>query len=63
MLTITVNGVETLRMDMLTFQNNTTHPLVSPLPNQKYNVRLYGGGTTHPTLAAGSRLMYSESFA
>jgi len=57
-LTITEPGkTETLAMDLFTFRNNTTHPKVLPGTNT-YAVRL-----TSVTLGAGTRFMYSESFA
>ena len=46
-------------MDMLKFSNNTTHPKVQPKDGEVYNIRLVGA----ITLSAGTRLMYSESFA
>jgi hypothetical protein len=52
---------DVLRRDMLVFRNNTTHPLVPPRDGEVYNVRRYG--TILPTLAAGTRLMFSEAFA
>lgn len=60
-LTLQLSGATTdsLRMDMLSFRNNTTHPKVLPLDGQVYNIRLYGT----MVLATGTRLMYSESFA
>ena len=48
---------EALRMDLLTFRNKTTHPLVPP-KNSTYSTRLYSA-----TLTADTRFMYSESFA
>lgn len=60
-LTLQLSGAttDTLRMDMLAFRNNTTHPKVLALPGQVWNARLYGT----MVLASGTRLMYSESFA
>jgi len=58
-LTLQTTGIDTLRMDMLSFNNNTTHPKVQPRDGEVYNIRLIGA----ITLAAGTRLMYSESFA
>lgn len=58
-LTVQTTGIDTLRMDMLSFNNDTTHPKVSPRDGEIYNIRLVGA----VTLAAGTRLMYSESFA
>lgn len=58
-LTVQTTGIETLRMDMLSFNNNTTHPKVSPRDGEVYNIRLVGT----IALAVGTRLMYSESFA
>jgi hypothetical protein len=57
-LTVETGGLETLRMDLLRFNNNTTHPKVQP-GSGVYNIRFY----YVPSLAVGSRLMYSESFA
>jgi hypothetical protein len=60
-LTLQLSGAntDTLRMDMLSFLNNTTHPKVQAQPSMVYNVRLSSG----VVLASGTRLMYSESFA
>jgi hypothetical protein len=52
---------DVLRRDLLQFRNDTTHPLVPPRDGEVYNVRRYG--TILPTLAAGTRLMFSEAFA
>jgi hypothetical protein len=60
-LTLQLSGAstDTLRMDMLSFLNNTTHPKVQAQDGMVYNIRM--SGVT--TIASGSRLMYSESFA
>ena len=58
-LTVQTTGIDTLRMDMLSFASNTTHPKVSPKDGEVYNIRLIGT----MVLAVGTRLMYSESFA
>jgi hypothetical protein len=58
-LTVETGGIETLRMDLLSFNNDTTHPKVQPKDGEVYNVRWYGSVVP----AAGTRLMYSESFA
>ena len=58
-------AADVLRMDLLTFRNNTTHPKVMPSGDPKYagdgvfNIRLYNG----LTLKTSTRFMYSESFA
>ena len=59
-LTLQPSGAstDTLRMDMLAFRNNTTHPKVPP-GTSLWNARMYGT----MVLATGTRLMYSESFA
>jgi hypothetical protein len=57
-LTVETGGIETLRMDLLKFNNNTTHPKVQP-GSGVYNIRFFFTSS----VAAGTRLMYSESFA
>jgi hypothetical protein len=62
-LTVDTGGIDTLRMDLLTLGTNQQHPKVmptSPTHSEVYNIRFTG---TAPVLAAGTRLMYSESFA
>lgn len=59
-LTLQTSGAttDTLRMDMLSFGSTEPHPKVPP-GNSTYSVRKVGTST----LSAGTRLMYSESFA
>ena len=59
-LTVQTSGsiIDTLRMDLLTFATKD-HPKVQPRDGEVYNIRLYNS----VVLAAGTRLMYSESFA
>jgi hypothetical protein len=57
-LTVQTTGIDTLRMDLLTLGTSQTHPKVQPKDGEVYNVRVTG-----VTLSAGTRLMYSESFA
>lgn len=54
-LTVTTNGREVLRMDLLKFVNETTHPLVQPGSS--------GWSSTGPALATGSRLFWSEAYS
>ena len=52
-LTLQPSGAstDTLRMDMLAFRNNTTHPKVPP-GTSLWNARMYGRATDDPGLAA-----------
>jgi hypothetical protein len=54
-LTVETNGVEVLRMDLLRFVNETTHPVVQPGTSDWS----YEG----PALSAGSRLFWAEAFS
>jgi hypothetical protein len=54
-LTVETNGVEVLRMDLLRFANETTHPVVQPGTS--------GWTGTGPALAAGSRLFWAEAYS
>jgi len=57
-LTVQTTGIDTLRMDLLSLGTSQQHPKVPP-GTSEYNITL----TTPLVLAAGTRLMYSESFA
>jgi hypothetical protein len=54
-LTVETNGLEVLRMDLLKFVNETTHPVVQPGSS--------GWSATGPALAAGSRLFWAEAYS
>ena len=54
-LTMETNGLEVLRMDLLHFANETTHPAVMP-----GNTSWQGSG---PSLDTGSRLFWAEAFS
>lgn len=56
-LTVTENNVEALRMDLLTFQQSTTHPLI-PHGTSGYTVTFTG-----VTINSGSRMWFWESYA
>jgi hypothetical protein len=58
-LTVDTGGIDTLRMDLMSLGTNQQHPKVPP-GTSTYNIRILGTGLV---LAAGTRLMYSESFA
>ena len=60
-LTVDTGGTDVLRMDLLDLGTAQTHPKVLAKPNQTYTIRLIGSPGW--LLAAGTRLMYSESFA
>lgn len=55
-LTVETNGVEVLRMDLLSFANETTHPFVQPGTSPTWT-------GTGPALAAGSRLFWAEAYS
>jgi len=54
-LTVETNGVEVLRMDLLRFQNETTHPVVQPGSS--------GWTGTGSAIATGSRLFWAEAYS
>lgn len=54
-LTVESNGTEVLRMDLLRFVNETTHPAIQP-GNSDWTF-------TGPGLAPGSRLFWSEAYS
>jgi hypothetical protein len=54
-LTLQTNALDVLRMDLLSFNNSTTHPIVMP------GTSTWTG--TGPALATGSRLFYAEAFS
>ena len=54
-LTVESNGTEVLRMDLLRFLNETTHPSIKP-GNSDWTF-------TGPGLAPGSRLFWSEAYS
>jgi hypothetical protein len=54
-LTVETNGVEVLRMDLLRFINETTHPIVQPGSS--------GWTGTGPALVTGSRLFWAEAYS
>lgn len=58
-LTVQTTGIDTLRMDLLTLGTSQQHPKVQPKDGEVFNVIV----TPTVVLAAGTRLMYSESFA
>jgi hypothetical protein len=55
-LTVETNGVEVLRMDLLRFVNENTHPLVLPGSSGSWT-------GTGPALASGSRLFWAEAYS
>jgi hypothetical protein len=66
-LTVQIPGDETdtLRMDLLSFRNNTTHPLLPP-GNSSFSTVLTAvtlTGTGSGSAGSGTRFIYSESFA
>jgi hypothetical protein len=63
-LTLQTSGstIDVLRMDMLSFLNNTTHPKVQAQDGMVWNMREYPNSAAI-VLGTGTRLMYSESFA
>lgn len=54
-LTVETNGLVALRMDLLQFVNETTHPVVQPGTSS--------WTTDGPALAAGSRLLWAEAYS
>ena len=54
-LTVETNGVEVLRMDLLTFVNETTHPVVQSGSSE--------WTATGPALTTGSRLFWAEAYS
>jgi hypothetical protein len=54
-LTVETNGLEVLRMDLLSFVNETTHPVVPPGPSD--------WTATGPPLDYGSRLFWAEAYS
>lgn len=58
-VTIEINGVESLRMETLTFNARTTHPLVQPDPV----AGTYQYAVTGATTLAGGRIWFNEAWA
>ena len=54
-LTVGTNGLDVLRMDLLSFVNETTHPVVQSGSSD--------WTTDGPALAAGSRLLWAEAYS